>query len=308
MKRFAVMLIVSAMAATAVLLTGCEWSSGGSSNGFNTSRGAGVNINWTGVYNGNLGGGKAVANTTGSPVTRLTITQAGNTIQVTDNNGSRYDGTVGAPGAVSEPLADGSYSVGAELASSQISFSGDDYSAGKRVEFVGVLHAVAVDEIQGTTTEDTVQDSSVDSDVDVDTTTRTQTIVDEDNNTTTVITIIDDGDTQTTITTVTRTDTGEQISRTVSTSDISGQETEAIRTTTTITTFLITEANTQYRLEGTWIEEGGAISGVDALSRGASSTITTEATARTPVLTPTDIDVSVDTGGGDTGGDGGGGN
>ncbi len=45
--------------------------------------------------------------------------------------------------------------------------------------------------------------------------------------------------------------------------------------------YYITEANTQYRLEGTWMEEDGVVSQVDAISKGSSATITSTETTTT---------------------------
>lgn len=56
---------------------------------------------------------------------------------------------------------------------------------------------------------------------------------------------------------------------------------EISRTTETTTTYNITEANSQYRLQGTWIEDGGVSTTVDALSPGTAGVITSTATTTT---------------------------
>jgi hypothetical protein len=94
--------IPAALLALAVTgLVGCDWSS--NSTSLNTSQGAGVNINFSGVYDGNLAGGKAVDKPTKGNILRLVISQSGNRVEVVDNQGSRYEGTVGSPGVVSQP-------------------------------------------------------------------------------------------------------------------------------------------------------------------------------------------------------------
>ena len=274
------MRIVSASAASLLVLglllnTGCEWTGGGGTDSFNTSQGAGININFTGVYDGHLGGGLAVARSSGGNITRLTILQTGNRLEVHDNHGSKYDGNVGAPGSVVDLSQATTVPAGAELVQSQITWSGHDEVADKQIEFVGVIHAVSVTDINGTThnTTRTVTES------DVKTTTTTE--IDNNNHTkttTTTLTIGSPGDpfysVETTVDVV-RLDTNELISHTVT-------KTGSNTTTDTSTTqFTLTEANSQYRLEGTWIENGGVTADVDALSPGGSATLTTTTTTPT---------------------------
>jgi YD repeat-containing protein len=232
------------------LAVGCDWSAGGSDDGFNTSQGAGISVNLSGVYHGSLGGGRAVAQTSGpGAITRLTINQAGNTVEVTDNQGSSYRGTVGAPGAVSSANDSGVYPAGAELVQAQINFSGKDEVAQRDIEFVGVVHVVAVTDIQGTKTE--TEDVSTFG----ETTGGTNVVVETDQ-------------------------FGNPIS---ATTNVTPVETRDIETTVTTTIeYQITEANSQYRLEGTWIETDGNSSAVDALSAGTSGVITeTDTTTET---------------------------
>lgn len=268
MKRFAVCAL--ALSIVVLGLVGCEsdWTSGGES-GFNTSRGAGVNINFGGVYDGMFSGSKAVQSKSGSPVTRFVITHAGNSIRVIDNNGSQYEGNIGSPGAVAEPQG-GVYPAGAELVQSQVTFSGIDYSSGKKVEFVGIFRAVAVEDIRGASskTEDTYNRAI--------TWTTNVTISTQTTNSTKVTTII------------AYDSNGNEVYRSTETITTNPQGTvigydykvEDKRNVTSVEEFkyYLTEANTQYRLEGTWMEENGVISQVDAMSKGSATTITTTQT------------------------------
>lgn len=272
-----------ALALSVVLFqSGCEWSSSGDS--MNTSKGAGVNINFSGVYHGTGSGGKAVSSTSGGSITRLVISQAGNAVEVVDNHGSRYKGTIGSPGAIRNPSG-GVYNTGDELVQSQMSFSGTDNSSGKKVQFVGVVHAVTVTDIRGTVTGSGSTNSSSQTDSsdqqDVQTSrvnNGTNTVV------TTIVTVGSPGDPfyQQTTTTVTYDNaSGREVSRTQS--SVGSNSSSDSSSSGSYTEYSITEANTQYRLEGTWIEEGGKSSGVDALSSGSSGLITTTpATPATP--------------------------
>lgn len=268
MKKWILCLLTLCVAI--VGLVGCEgdWTSGGD-GGFNTSRGAGVNINFGGVYKGMFSGSKAVQTKSGSPVTQFVITHAGNSIRVIDNNGSQYEGNIGSPGAVSEPSG-GVYPSGADLVQSQVTFSGLDYSSGKKVEFVGIFRAVAVDDIRGASskTEDTYNRAITwTTNVTISTvttnSTRTTTIIAYDSN-------------------------GNEVYRSTETVTTNPQGTvigydykvEDKRNVTSVQefTYYITEANTQFRLEGTWMEEGGVVSQVDAISKGSAATITQRTT------------------------------
>ncbi|HBA84503.1 MAG TPA: hypothetical protein DCZ95_10455 [Verrucomicrobia bacterium] len=267
------------MAATClglVLFSGCEWGSSGGDGSFNTSQGAGVQLNFSGVYSGTMSGGKLVASKGGAPVTSLVIFQAGNSLEITDNNGSTYTGNIGSPGAVADGV-NGSFSTGAELAQAQVSFTGNDNSAGGReINFVGVIHAVAVKDIQGTTSTDT--DSSSTSSSDGGTRTTTTSTFDATNKID-IITVTEDieGSPETRETTTTvryDRETGVELSRT-QTVTIKNDSSSA---TTSTTTYEITEANTQYRLQGNWIEVGAGSSGVDGLSAGTAGLIQTTTT------------------------------
>ena len=266
MKKYLVWLCIASLS---VVLAGCDWSAGGSSDGFNTSKGAGVNINVSGVYSGAING-RAVERTSGAgQILSLVVSQSGNTVEVTDNQGSRYQGTIGAPGAVATATG-GIYPAGAELVQYQINFSGKDNVAAQDVEFVGTIHAVSVTDIRGTSS------TSGSSTTDQNTRTTTETVVDvvKDTTTDTITTTIGaPGDPFYRVTTqviVTDNSTGDVISNTTTTTGTSS--------TTTTRTYSITEANTQMRLEGTWIEAGGLSARVDAISRGVGGTITETST------------------------------
>ena len=269
MKKYLVWLCIASLS---VVLAGCDWSSGGSSDGFNTSQGAGVNINVSGVYAGAIGG-RAVERTSGAgQILSLVISQSGNTVEVTDNQGSRYQGTVGSPGAVAR-ASGGIFPAGAELVQYQINFSGKDEVAGQDIEFVGTLHAISVSDIRGTAS----SSSSTRTDEDVHTT--TETVVNPVNDTTTQTIVNEYGTPGTayheiiTQVIVTQTSTGEVISNTTTTTGTSSS--------TTTRSYSITEANTQMRLEGTWIEAGGLSARVDAIARPAGGSITETSTETT---------------------------
>ena len=277
MKKYLVWLCIASLS---VVLAGCDWSAGGSSDGFNTSRGAGVNINVSGVYSGAING-RAVERTSGAgQILSLVVSQSGNTVEVTDNQGSRYQGTIGAPGAVASATG-GIYPAGAELVQYQINFSGKDNVAAQDVEFVGTIHAVSVSDIRGTSS------TSGSSTTDQNTRTTTETVVDvvKDTTTDTITTTIGaPGDPFYRVTTqviVTDNSTGDVISNTTTTTGTSS--------TTTTRTYAITEANTQMRLEGTWIEAGGLSARVDAISRGVGGTIT-ETSTETVEAEPAEVE------------------
>lgn len=279
-------------------IAGCDWSS--NSTSLNTSKGAGVNINFSGVYDGNLAGGKVVSKTSGGNILRLVLSQSGNRVEVVDNQGSRYEGTVGSPGIVSEPDSNGAYPAGAELVQAQISFSGKDEVAQRNIQFVGIIHAVAVDDVKGesrtTSSSKTNSTSSTSSTKDTVTTTSTITtnfnVINGSTITTTDRSFDGDGNLiYEQITTETILPSGDSIKETRTTIDernkVKAQGTDNSDTRTTTQTFKITEANTQYRLEGNWIEEGGNASSVDALSPGTAGVITTTAESATTTPTPT---------------------
>ena len=229
----------------------CDWSSSGSAGGFNTSKGAGVSINYSGVYRGEFSGGRAVEKTSRGNITTLTMVQSGNRLTVYDNQGSVYTGTTGSPGVIAEPEGS-TYPFGAEIVQSQISFKGKDNVSALEIEFVGILHVVSVTDIQGNTSESTTESDIEDGE--------TQTTVIRNESTTETITIISEPPVLITTRVITENSTGRELSRTTSTKKIERK--------TASTVFQITEANTQLRLEGTWMEKGGTVSGVKARSAG----------------------------------------
>ena len=250
---------VAAVAVALAIGAGCEWN-GPDSESVNTSQGAGINLNFSGTYDGLFSGGLAVQYSGLGSITRLIIAQNGNELDVTDNLGNHYRGRVGSPGTVSNPdPTTGAFPDGTTVAESQMSWEGNG------VEFVGIVHVVTVDDVRGETT-DTSQTTTDDS---TSTTTDTKTV---GSNTvvTTTVTIGTPADPfyQQTVTTVTYdTQSGRELDRTVTKTGTS--------THTTSTTFTLTEANSQLRLEGTWVEQGNVSSPVDALSPGGTGYITT---------------------------------
>lgn len=257
MKRLLMLIAGGALAGGLALLTACEgeWTSGGGVDDFNNSRGAGATVNFSGVYKGTMSGGRAVNGTSGAPITQLVISHGGNNIEVVDNNGSLYNGSIGSPGAVASPDASGGYPAGAELVQAQINFSGRDGSSGRNINFVGVIHVVSVTDTRGSSDKITSTTKDVDND-------GTKTVITE---TTTIGSSGDPFYSVTIVTTTIENSTGKEISR----------------TTETTTTYNITEANSQYRLQGTWIEDGGVSTTVDALSPGTAGVITSTATTTT---------------------------
>ncbi len=295
MNRF-LNVVGAGLLASVVMLanTGCDWSSGGGTNSFNTSQGAGVNLNFSGVYRGELSGGKAVDKTSNGSILTLTISQVGNSVTVVDNQGSTYRGTVGSPGLAALP--DGTIPPGAEFLQSQISFSGKDGVSARDIEFVGIIHAVSVTDIQGKTTTKTSGSGSTNFNNNGSSSSQGSTVTRSTNTgsntvTETVFTIGKPTDPfyeVTTTTVVTDNATGAEISRSVSKVSNSGSGSGSSTGSVTVetTTFQITEANTQYRLEGTWIEQGGFTSPVKARSPGSSGTITTTETTTDGGTTP----------------------
>lgn len=249
MKKLALNVLVGVALCGALITVGCEWSSGGSGNSFNTSRGAGIQINFSGTYNGNYPDGKAVQ---GSSIIRIVINQSGNLVEAYDNNNSSYQGSIGSPGAVTPDST--TISAGATLAQAQINFKGHNNATDRDVEFVGTIHAVAITDIQGDTKIRETIDSSY-SYLNTNAVSGSQTNY-------TITTVSGGG--STTIEISTDNPSGETVT------DIKTYEEGSGVATIEETTFLISEANTQYRLEGNWIEIGGVHAGVDALSRGSS--------------------------------------
>jgi hypothetical protein len=249
MKKSLVTLTTCSLLAGLTLLVGCDWSSGGGDNNFNT-RGLSSISNISGFYRGTLGG-RAVANTSRGNINNFTIQQSGNRIEVIDNQGSKYVGSVGTPLSLIPPNAT-DLPAGASLATYQVSFSGKDGVAAKDIEFSGVITLVTVTDVQGDTSTQTNQNNNNNTVTTTITTTNSipqQVGVDG----------VEPGVNQTT----TDTTTSEQVNNN-----------ETVQTTE----FTLTDANTQLRLRGTWKEIGGVTSQVDALAAGLVGNVSTTST------------------------------
>lgn len=271
MKRAVSISGITALAGLLMFSGGCEWSGGGGSGSFNTSQGAGISVNFSGVYRGNYDGGKAVQSSSGAAITRLTLTQAGNTIEVIDNNGNRYSGKVGSPGLVYSPTADSLViPPGAELMQAQVNFEGTDGSSGREVQFVGIVHVVTVTDVKSRTEVSGSGSTNATSTTSTQPTTTTKT-VNDGTNTTITTTITTPVQVITTVETHNN-QTGETINKTTTVVENKGSSSTEGQSQTI--TYSITEANSQYRLEGQWVEKGGNTSGVDALSPAGSGVVT----------------------------------
>ncbi len=89
------------LALFAGIYSGCEWESD-ADTAFNTSGGAGVELNFSGQYVARETDGQLV---TGRPdITYFLITQTGNRLDVVDNLGERYEGVTGSPGVIAPPV------------------------------------------------------------------------------------------------------------------------------------------------------------------------------------------------------------
>ena len=227
MRKFIIFALTAILGLSFAAFQGCDWEDTGSSS-YNTSRGAGITVNFSGFYKPKSGTFLVTSN-----ITYLLITQIGNSLEVRDNNNSLYTGSVGAPGIQASPhFETGTYPAGAEMLQAQMSFGGLNALTGLEAQFVGVIHAVAVNSVYGTR-------SSTDTSV----------------NTTDSFNL-DVSDTSTPGTTVT----------------IGSSSNDAMNVQNGVTTtFGITEANTQYLLDGNWVE-GGGVSAIHAIAPGTQST------------------------------------
>lgn len=300
MRRLGFVSLTAFLLAVAGVPTGCEWS-GGSSNSFNTSRGAGININISGVYEGLLGGGKAVETSRGN-IRSLTLTQAGNRVEVVDNQGSRYRGTVGVPDVRTTATKGGTIPPRTEIMQFQVNWQGTDGVAAKEVQFVGVIDVVTIEQVQSTeqttsrTVARTTNNSSGGSSSSTRRTNNTITTEPDDNgngggggSNTNIIEDIGDGTNiigfLNAFVGATTTNAETEVDR-ESESNQSNEEavdTDDTVETTTTRTFSLTAANSQFRLRGTWVEAGGRSGSVSALSPGSgliSNTDTTITTGR----------------------------
>jgi len=155
MKRIALNLMsLTALSAT-VFLVACDWESGSQANYNSRSN----NVNISGVYEGQLSGGRAVSNTSSGAVRTLNIQQSGNTIRIVDNQGSRYDGRVSAPDIRSD-LSSDSLLTGTVFVAYQIGFEGKDNVAARDVEFTGSLTLGTITTVQASSSSSTTQTQS----------------------------------------------------------------------------------------------------------------------------------------------------
>ncbi len=246
--------VVTAAACT-LFLVACDWSSGGSSNSFNTSNASNLS-NISGFYQG-TSSNEVVR---GSGISHLTVQQSGTRLEVVDSRGNRYTGSVGAPLLVANLREGSSISAGAQVASYQLSFSGNG------VEFTGVVNLISVSDILGNTRN-----------------------VDDDHNTTDSSTTSSSSSTTTTSETVIPPQQGVdgvEPGSTTESENTTGGSSERTRESTrsdsrsSYTEFELTDANTQLRMRGTWIQNGRA-SSLDARAAGIMGNISTDGTGGT---------------------------
>jgi len=279
MKRMNRAILLALPMVALASMIGCEFES---TDGFNTSQGGGSGANFSGIYTeyrpekaagGACGGGGAVV--CGTDITRLIITQTGNTIEVYDNHNRYYRGSVGSPGVVGAPLADGSYPAGAAVMAAQVSFGAGD------VQFMGVVRTIAVTDIEGEQLVTTVTRSDSEQADNVDTDDETSSTSDSDTRTTETVEVEQQGN-ETETTTRTREtstsstqDDGE--TETVTTSELDAKD---VTYTETIE-YSIDESNTHYVLEGNWVA-GGTVHEVHGQSHAVNATtFTSDSTATT---------------------------
>ena len=233
---------------TILILVACDWDSG---SDFNSSGGFSTNI--SGFYRGvndngvTQAGQRAVDRTSNGNILHLTIQQSGNRVDVVDSQGSKYVGSVGSPLNFRDSITQ-QIPAGATISSYQVSFAGKDEVANREVEFTGTVSFTAVSSINATV-EYAVREGSL---VGVGPTTEDAISNPAPNDT--PIQFIDPV-------------SGELI--TVDEARINVQGAGRIASVT----YALSEQNTQFRLRGTWIEQGGVVSAVDAVSAGAAGAI-----------------------------------
>lgn len=351
MNRSLTTIVAFGVISSCLTLVGCNWSSGGDSS-FNTSR-TNLQVNISGVYDGQ-NNGKAVSNPTAGNITTLIVQQSGNVLEVTDNQGSSYRGSVGVPtnlASVDDNGNDVNIPLGSELASYQVGFEGTDNVSAQKIRFTGAITLVAVERINGTATTSANRTDTTSSQVDttVNTGTSSSTSTDTTNNTTNndttnsdnttvdtdVVNQTGQGGTQvgnngqmetdltsTTVNTTRQTTTGtDNSTSSTSTSNNTTQNQNTSTTTTTGTSgngsrdtnatadsarFILSENNTQMRLRGSWIEDNGRVSSVEALSPGAGGIFAIpiaqgqdreDAGSRDGAITSNDLDLNPEAGG-----------
>ena len=269
-----------------MLGTSCDWSGGGDA-AFNTSGGS-VAINISGSYRGILDGGRAVSQTSGGTITYLNVQQSGNAVEVMDSNGQKYRGTVGSPLSLASPDEAGFLSTGAQLANFQVSWEGTDFVSGKDVTFSGIITVASVNDIQGDNTVQTIDSTVTDaatqsSDDTTGTSSDDSTTTDSTSTVDTTQNVFDaNGNpiTEGEVITISNTSTDASNSATTIANTATTTTDNNDSTTQTITsTFQITGGNAQYRLKGSWVENGGVFGTVDAVSEAAGGVIQTVTTA-----------------------------
>ena len=144
MNRLVSLTSTAAIVLAMGMMTGCEWEG---SDDYNLSRGAGANMNISGVYTPR-GTDPMIAGI--DAVNRMTIQQTGDSLWIRDNGNSTYEGNAGAPGVVAGPnQLTGNYPAGGVLLQIQVSFNGFNQLTKADASFVGVLRALAKTEITG---------------------------------------------------------------------------------------------------------------------------------------------------------------
>jgi hypothetical protein len=269
MRRLRSLMMMGGLLGFTATFLSCDFSTGGD-GGFNTSR-ANLEVNFSGQYLGLLSGGKAVSITSGAPITSFTIQQTGNTIQIIDSNGQTYQGVLGAPGAVVNPDSSATLPVGAQLAVFQTSWQGTDGVAQKQVKFTGVIDVVTIDRVEGDSTDISIdeefnQESSSERDSNFDNSSESDSSQEIEGPL-----IIEDGGGLTNIFDITSSSSSSSSSSSDSSGSNSSSTDQSISRTRSreiTTTFELSENNTQLRLRGTWVEEGGFVAQVSAASPG----------------------------------------
>ncbi len=139
MKKSCCFLFTAILAVFVFLVVSCEMED--YEEGYNTSKGAGVDMNFSGIYRGRQG----VPVVPARGITNLLLSQHGNMVQVWDNRNSYYEGHVGAPSVVMAPVGI-TVPAGTTVAEAHINFSGIDTELDRKVDFAGFVRAVSVSE------------------------------------------------------------------------------------------------------------------------------------------------------------------
>jgi len=230
-------------------LTGCEWE--GAGDGFNTSRGAGMSVNFSGVYREKPS--KSVVG--GRGISHLVLTQTGNMLEVLDSNNRYFKGTVGSPGVVAPADAAGGYPVGADMMQAQVNFSGGD------VEFMGLIRVITVVDVRSTTE----SDSHTETDDHTNTKTEGETTSSSTSTDATSQTDIEQQQGPAVITSSVVVQTSDSTSEDEDDTTSTTEGTTDTETYDETKTFEIDESSAMYVLEGNWVE-GGSVHSVSAMT------------------------------------------